>query len=163
MTCVGLLGLAVGHAAARPPGAPAANPPVEDPRVVKGLVALRGFLDGPLAPGPLDLYFLWSVERVGVLYDLPAIGDQDWYRWGVELLLPNQTPAGSWENGTYHGHHAILDTCMALLFLKRANLAPDLTKRLPFRPAELARTVARSAPTTSKRTGPPAARGKDPR
>jgi hypothetical protein len=157
MTCVGLIGLAVGHGAARRPGAPA-DKPVVDQRVVNGLVALAHLLEEPAAsPGPFDLYFLWSVERVGVLYDLPAIGDQDWYRWGVEILLPNQTASGSWGNGTYVGHHPILDTCMALLFLKRANLTGDLTRRLPFRPGDLTVAVARRSGgnTRAGPTGPP--------
>jgi hypothetical protein len=78
MTCVGLLGLAVGHGAARLPGSQApAGKPAEDPRVVNGLVALSRLLDEPMDPGALDLYFLWSVERVGVLYNLPRIAEKD--------------------------------------------------------------------------------------
>jgi len=41
-------------------------------------------------------YFLWSVERVGLLYDLPALGERDWYRWGAEALVANQTERGDW-------------------------------------------------------------------
>jgi hypothetical protein len=151
MTCVGLLGLAVGHGAARRVGDPApADRPV-DPRIINGLAALAGYLDEPIAArGPLNFYLLWSVERVGVLYDLPTIGDTDWYRWGVDLLLPSQTSAGSWENGDYTGHHPVLDTCLALLFLKRSNLASDLTRRLPFKPGDLALSVARRAGSQKK-------------
>lgn len=150
MDCVGLIGLAVGHAIARAPGEKGPpDKPVNDPRVVNGLVALTrqvGQPAGVLPPrGPLHLYALWSIERVAVLYDLPTIGGKDWYGWGCELLLANQTAVGSWENGDYPGHSPIIDTCLALLFLKRANLASDLTPRLPFPPKELALIVARQA------------------
>ena len=43
-----------------------------------------------------DLYFLWSVERVGVIFDLQKIGGKDWYDWGVDIILANQQPDGSW-------------------------------------------------------------------
>jgi hypothetical protein len=33
-------------------------------------------------------------------------------------------------HGGYYGHNDVLDTCFVLLFLKRANLAEDLTEKL---------------------------------
>ena len=80
-----------------------------------------------------DLYFLWSVERVAMLYNLPTIGNKDWYSWGVSILLPNQKDNGAWRSTGYPGHgHAnnTIDTCFALLFLKRSNLVHDLTENL---------------------------------
>jgi hypothetical protein len=72
-------------------------------------------------------YFLWSLERVAVAYSLDTIGDKDWYTWGGEILLANQRLDGSWagEFATYGA-----DTCFALLFLRRANLAKDLSASL---------------------------------
>jgi len=80
-----------------------------------------------------NLYFLWSVERVAMLYDLKTIGGKDWYGWGAQTLLPNQFADGHWQGGFYHGHSPHLDTCFALLFLKRSNLVPDLTENLRLR------------------------------
>ena len=138
MTCVGLIGLAVGHGLANQE---AGGPPVRDPRILNGLVALSRFIGQPaerIGPLPMqNLYFLWSVERVAVLYKLPKIGDKDWYRWGAQILVANQDPKGNWANGQYHGSSPPLDTCLALLFLKRANLVSDLTARLPFNAADL--------------------------
>ncbi len=77
--------------------------------------------------GGRTFYFLWSLERVAVAFDLRTIGNKDWYGWGAEILLNNQQADGSWV-----GDHASTgaDTCFALLFLKRANLAGDLTTEL---------------------------------
>jgi hypothetical protein len=72
-------------------------------------------------------YFLWSLERVAVAFDLKTIGNKDWYGWGAEILLNNQQADGSWE-GESDSFWA--NTCFALLFLKRANLAGDLTAEL---------------------------------
>jgi len=72
-----------------------------------------------------DLYFLWSVERVAVIFDLRMIGGKEWYDWGTDVILPNQKPDGSWSD-RFPG---IPDTCFALLFLKRANIAKDLTDK----------------------------------
>ncbi len=155
MTCVGLIGLAVGHGLAHD-GRPAAGGAVQDPSVVNGFVALTrqigdpaGRMDNlPMA----DLYYLWSVERVAVLYDLRTIGNKDWYRWGAEILVANQGRLGEWEKGGYPGSHPILDTCLALLFLRRANLVADLTARLPFNPEQLSNDIgsAQAKERTSK-------------
>jgi len=103
-----------------------------------------------------NLYFLWSLERVAVLYNLPTIGDKDWYRWGAQVLVGNQGNKGNWTNGGYVGSTSIIDTCMALLFLKRANLVKDLTAKLPFTGAELNNDIMRilspSAPQPTKPT-----------
>jgi hypothetical protein len=72
-------------------------------------------------------YFLWSLERVAVAYGLETIDKKDWYNWGAEILLANQQGNGSWigSHGTYGA-----DTCFALLFLRRADLAKDLSHSL---------------------------------
>jgi hypothetical protein len=155
MNCVGLLGLAVGHglahdARAQDPAAEGARQLGKDPKVVNGFLALDRHVGQPTGQWrnlPMNnLYFLWSVERVGVLYNLPTIGRKEWYRWGAEILLANQRPQGNWEKGAYHGADATIDTCLALLFLKRANLARDLTDRLPFRPDDLNKDIISKLP-----------------
>jgi hypothetical protein len=136
MTCAGLLALAVANGEASekiPERKPSAKPPRDigkDPQVRKGLLALSTTIgrrpsDGPV--GGRTYYFLWSLERVAVALDLKTIGKQDWYDWGAEILLNNQQDDGSWQ-GRYGDCGA--DTCFALLFLKRANLIPDLTTQL---------------------------------
>ncbi len=145
MTGVGLLGLAMGHGASpdmvfadplRPNLKDATvKPALEDPQIQKGLRALSRHVGVPLQsaqqkPGMENLYFLWTVERVAMLYDLKTIGGKDWYGWGAQLLVANQSPDGHWNSANYHGHNANLDTCFALLFLKRSNLVQDLTENL---------------------------------
>jgi len=124
MTCAGLLGLAVANATAKN------GPPPEDKsRIARALAMLAREIDRPGEKRPVDLYYLWSLERVGVLYDLPTIDGKDWYAWGRKVLLPQQAPNGRWRGG---GPVAgpLSDTCFALLFLKQANLATDLTSKL---------------------------------
>jgi hypothetical protein len=81
------------------------------------------------APANLQLnyYLLWSIERVAMAFDLQKINQKDWYRWGVQLILSQQRPDGSW-TGQYGGGG--VDTCFALFFLRRSNLAQDLTANL---------------------------------
>ncbi|MCI0378796.1 MAG: hypothetical protein L0215_14405 [Gemmataceae bacterium] len=73
-----------------------------------------------------DLYFLWSIERVAMIYELKKIGGKDWYAWGSGIIVAHQKQDGSWED-RFPG---VPDTCFALLFLKRANLFKDLTDKL---------------------------------
>jgi hypothetical protein len=149
MTGVGLLGLAVGHGL---DADPARRKKVQDAGIDKGLKALgqsvgkplgadfrrdmkrnrKGRIVGTRARSPINLYLLWTVERVGVLYQVREMNGKDWYRWGVELLLDAQADDGSWFAEGYPGSTRPIDTCFALLFLKRANLSADLTKKLDF-------------------------------
>lgn len=142
MTCVGLLGLAVGHALMEQP---AALDKV-DPAILKGFVALTKHVgvavEGGQVPKMANLYLLWSIERVAVLYDLPTIGDKDWYRWAAQVLVTHQQEGGCWTDGGYHGAHPVLDTSLALLVLKRANLARDLADRLVIDANKLDRAIA---------------------
>jgi hypothetical protein len=83
-----------------------------------------GRLTGAVAWG--GLYYLWSLERMAVVYDWKTIGGVDWYAWGAELILASQNDDGSWADA----FPGIPDTCFALLFLKRVNVAKTLTSEL---------------------------------
>lgn len=77
-------------------------------------------------PSPLDLYFLWSVERVGVIYGMNEMDGQDWYDRGSKVILEQQRPDGSW----MYRFGQPVGTCFALLFLNRSNLVKDLSDKL---------------------------------
>ena len=67
-------------------------------------------------PGGSDhwtTYYLYGLERAGILGRFRFLGLHDWYKEGADVLLEEQRPPGDW-----HGDGA--DTCFALLFLKRA-------------------------------------------
>ncbi len=130
MTGAGLLGLAVGHGLVRS-GDGAVRGAVKDPAVDKAFRALGGSIGKPLG-GNINLYFLWTLERVGVLYGQRKIQDKDWYAWGARLLVERQQKDGHWRDGHYPGSMPTVDTCFALLFLKRANLTQDLSRKLEF-------------------------------
>jgi hypothetical protein len=165
MTCCGLIGLGLAHGAATQK-----RDLSKDEAIRKGLVAVAGAVGVPasdlskvprLAKGaPTQVYYtLWSLERMAVLYDLPTIMGKDWYRWGAQFLLVNQRADGSWQ-GTYP--EGGCDTAFAVLFLKRANVAADLTERIkkdPYRPKFL-EGIQDSAP---KRRSPPPGEGQKQR
>jgi hypothetical protein len=142
MTCAGLLGLAIGrgseyerlHQDKAASGEAVQKLAKQDAGIQGGLKHLGTQIGSPTGSSqglPLvNLYLLWSVERVAVLYGLPTIGDKDWYRWGVEILLANQQASGCWADKFNPQTDPSIDTCFALLFLRRANLAPDLTENL---------------------------------
>jgi hypothetical protein len=147
MTCSGLLGLAIGHGVTKDPKEKSQKP-LDDPAIKAGLAMLAREVDRPGEKRMTDLYFLWSLQRVGVLYDMDLIEGKDWYTWGYKKLLPMQKNDGSWTEGAYYGNNPILNTCFALLFLKRANLVKDLTDKLQL--------LARMTATVSSNSQPPA-------
>ncbi len=58
-------------------------------------------------------YYLYGLERAGILTRARYFGEFDWYEDGAEFLMHQQNDDGSW-NGPPE------DTCFAILFLKRA-------------------------------------------
>ncbi len=136
MTCVGLLGLACGNALGVDP---LAGRPEQDQAILKSLSFLAKnvgmptgqYKDRPKVKDIGGLYYLWALERIAVLYDITTLDKKDWYRWGAEILIADQQQNGSWKDGGVAGGDVpIVDTALAILFLKRANLTPDLSKRL---------------------------------
>jgi hypothetical protein len=143
MTCAGLLGLAVGlglESDSKEKAAEAKKPADQDPNIKKALDHLATFIGDAAKPwradaALIDVYFIWSVERVGVIYNLFKIGGKDWYSWGAEMLVARQGTDGSWVHNEYAGKGSrhfspVVDTCFGLLFLKKANLVKDLTAKL---------------------------------
>jgi hypothetical protein len=65
------------------------------------------------------LYFLYSLERVGVLYGIKEIAGHDWYLEGAVLLVRDQRADGGWLS---YDEIPVVDTAFALLFLKKATL-----------------------------------------
>jgi hypothetical protein len=149
MTCAGLMGLAMGFGTKElkdgsDGSARIDADAVSKDRVVQG--ALKYVGDFLAAAGgqrdPRDgtefqvnelsrnLYFLWSLERVGMAYGLTTIGKQDWYDWGSRLLVRTQNRDGSWTSDGIHSGSTDNATAFALLFLSRANLAEDLSNKM---------------------------------
>lgn len=150
MTCAGLLGLAVGR------GRLQEQTLAPDPAMERGLAYLGkriGELPGVSGRGNTivgakslgDLYFLWAVERVGMIHNLKTIAGKDWYAWGVPLIVDHQNPDGSWNSG----HGPIADTCFALLFLKRVNLLRDSAAPATPKTPTVGRTETNAQPGAS--------------
>jgi hypothetical protein len=146
LTCVALLGLAIGHVFVPEPGVQ----PDSDPIILNAFATLSKSVGEPAGttsdrPAVKDvggMYFLWGMERIAVLYDLQKLGKKDWYQWGAEILVGHQLGDGSWgDDGGYPGQNVIPNTCLALLFLRRANLTPDLSRRLLVDPTVLTAQV----------------------
>jgi hypothetical protein len=75
-----------------------------------------------------DIYCLWSLERLCMVCDLKTVAGYDWYPWGAKLLVDHQNDDGGWNAGGMCP--PVVETCMAVLFLKRVNVAKDLTAQL---------------------------------
>ena len=65
-----------------------------------------------------QLYYLYGLERAGVLGLVHRFGQHEWFDKGAKQILRQQSSAGSWL-GTPSTAGPIPDTCFALLFLAR--------------------------------------------
>jgi len=75
--------------------------------------------------GWMQGYFLYALERAGMLTGVETMGGHRWYAEGANALLGAQKPDGSWLSPVPHGDRSreintVWDTCFAILFLKRA-------------------------------------------
>lgn len=69
-----------------------------------------------------NYYYMYGLERAGMLYGTDTFGDHDWYLKGARFLLQQQKPDGSWNRGD-KPEEGTWDTCFAILFLKKATRA----------------------------------------
>src|SRR5205807_9477311 len=110
-----------------------------------------------------DVYYLWSLERVCVALGLRDLDGFDWYSAGARELLRRQRSDGGWSQERWG---TLPNTCLALLFLRKANLAFELDRVLKLpgasRPKGLAETepepVAAAPPRAEPRSELEAAR-----
>jgi ferric-dicitrate binding protein FerR (iron transport regulator) len=64
-------------------------------------------------------YYLYALERLGVMYGADSFAGHDWYLEGANHLLKAQKPDGSWSPQPEASSRTV-DTCFAILFLRRA-------------------------------------------
>jgi hypothetical protein len=131
MTCAGLIGIASWYGSADNK-----NDPRQDQTLTKGLDLLAKTLETHLQPAQgdttvtMNLYFMWGMERVAVALGLEQLGQVDWYRWASNILIKTQSRDGSWSNMQFTGSNPTVSTALALLVLKKANFAVDLTSKM---------------------------------
>ena len=101
---------------------------VKDPIFAKGLEKAGEFVRG----GDQARYFLWTIERLGVLLGLEKIGGVDWFAKGSDILIKTQQPDGSWPEA--HNDKGLSQTSFAILFLRKANLGSDISRLLEGEP-----------------------------
>ena len=66
-----------------------------------------------------NLYYMYALERAGMLYDTVKFGDHDWYLEGAKSIVRAQKDDGSWGHRE-KAEQNTWDTCFAILFLKKA-------------------------------------------
>ena len=110
--------------------------PQRTPAVQRGLAAFGDYFSAKVGGGygpekissDRDYYFLWSVERVGVIFGVDIIGGIDWYDTGSKWLIAIQKANGSWGPSQASGGPEVT-TSFALLFLCKSDLVRDLSSK----------------------------------
>ena len=106
----------------------------KDPTLRSGLAWLastwsvtenKGPIEFDTAPKEELYYYLYALERAGMLLGIDKIGPHDWYAEGAEAILAAQKADGSWAPGAKRSN-STWDTCFAILFLKKATRRLDV-------------------------------------
>jgi VWFA-related protein len=153
MTCAGLMGLAIASArpklAERQTARARGNALAADRRFIAALNAVAR--DARELNGESDIYYLWSLERVCVALGLRELEGFDWYAAGARVLLDRQEGDGSWPQQQWG---KLPNTCLALLFLRKANLAFELDRVLKLpgasKPAKTEKAASKPAEAPSE-------------
>lgn len=74
----------------------------------------------PNNAGRWNQYYLYGLERAGMMIGSYLLGERDWYVEGAEHLLETQDADGSWL--CVDESDRFIDTCFSILFLKRATI-----------------------------------------
>jgi hypothetical protein len=101
----------------------------KDPSVLDGIAWLaKNFLvtNNPGRPNWFHYYYLYGLERAGMLSDMAKFGAHDWYMEGANLLLDQQRADGSWGSDADRLNPPSWGTCFAILFLKQATRRLDV-------------------------------------
>jgi len=89
--------------------------PTGNPNVDKAVGATYSLIPD----GAMFYYYLYAVERTGLLFGTERFGAHEWYPEGAAVLLKTQLPDGSWPNADTH-RKSTWETSFAILFLRRA-------------------------------------------
>ena len=106
---------------------------MSDPSFADGLKRAGEF--AATMSGGSARYFMWSVERMGVVLGMDKFGDTEWFPKGATALLATQAMDGSWKNPS-ETQGSLADTSFAILFLRKANLGSDISRLLSGEPAD---------------------------
>ncbi|MFO0823192.1 MAG: HEAT repeat domain-containing protein [Gemmataceae bacterium] len=115
----------------------------------------------PNGRGKDDLYFLWSLERMSVLYGVEKIGGVNWYESGAHTIVHLQAPDGSW-SVTPGDYGSEVDTAFAVLFLCKSNLARDLSGKVQKETSTEMKAGLPTGTETKKSDNPTGITKKDP-
>lgn len=119
MTCAGVCSLLLTR------WAMGEESPAESAGIERGLAWLATNFSAVRNPNSSrhKFYYLYSIERVGRLFDTDFLGEHEWYPLGARSLVDWQQDDGRWEER----RETIVPTSFALLFLTRATetLTPD--------------------------------------
>jgi hypothetical protein len=99
----------------------------EEINLKRGAAMKAPTVDGADTTSVYWFYWLYSVERAGILWEKERIGDKWWYAQGANELLRLQNPDGSWGQDFGASTDRPADTAFAVLFLKRAVPPPVAT------------------------------------
>ncbi len=140
MTAAGVATLFITQDYVRPELSARCNGNVNNAAIDKGLAYMAAHLAewtpennttfGSPKPEWYSCYTLYGVERIGVASGLKYIGDTDWYQYGADWCVKNQSKDGSWRKPTDTDN-----TALALLFLARGR-APILINKVQYDDAE---------------------------
>ncbi|MCG3135884.1 MAG: hypothetical protein HMLKMBBP_03660 [Planctomycetes bacterium] len=124
MTCAGIATLAIAREEVRRAGSKriGGREDAEIDEMIHGgwawLDRNMSYIRHPRKPGDdWAYYWLYSLERAGLLTGVRLVGGKDWYYGGAMELIARQKSDGAWNE---QGDEMTTEICFALLFLKRA-------------------------------------------
>jgi hypothetical protein len=73
----------------------------------------------PKGRGGHHYYYMYGLERAGMIGLIPRFAENDWYAAGSRMFVKAQREDGSWDAGMNGTSGPVPDSCWALLFLSK--------------------------------------------
>jgi hypothetical protein len=102
------------------------------PKADKPLESGLAVMEKEYDPASSDLYYLYTLERIGLVGGFKYFRSLNWYKEGAAVLINQQAPDGWWNNDLYATEpHPDVFTAYGLLFLARGR-SPVFMNKLQY-------------------------------
>lgn len=124
MTCAGFASIYITNSelGAKKSGKGGSIPP-EAQKTLEWIGKNFSVTENPGRGGTWHYYYLYSMERAGIITGVKKFGDYDWHLEGSRHLVFGQADDGSWrETASKHPGNEVINTSFALLFLGKGKV-----------------------------------------
>lgn len=133
MTCAGFASIYITNSELNAKNGKGGAMPQQATKTLEWIVKNFSVEENPGRGNSWHYYYLYSMERAGIITGLKKFGSYDWHLEGAKFLVFSQNPDGSWQEATEGKRDGgeVITTSFGLLFLGKGK-SPVILKGLDY-------------------------------